>query len=102
MSKTSLIDITTLLPNAEVLDNLLSRFIEYTEKDRDSLDIRDDIMTLAIGYQTVRLFGFLSEIFTSEQFKDLTGKELSEVLRLSMDYYNHMLDLGERFKNDSL
>ena len=102
MSKTSLIDISTLLPNAEVLDNLLSRFIEYTEKDKESLDIRDDIMTLAIGYQTVRLFGFLSEIFTSEQFKDLTGKELSEVLRLSMDYYNHMLDLGERFKNDSL
>ena len=88
----TLIDISTLLPDRSVLDNLLDKFFEYTEKDISTIDLRDDIMALAVGYQTIKLLGFLSELFSKEPFDNLTGKELSATIRYSMDYFNHCLD----------
>lgn len=88
----TLIDVLSCLPDVRSLDNLLCKFLEYTEKDLETVDLRDDIMALAVGYQTVKLFGFLSEVFSKEPFDSLTGKELSEVIKHSMDYFHSRLD----------
>ena len=88
----TLIDIATLLPDESSLDTLLARFFEYTEKDISTLNLRDDVMALAVGYQTVKIFGYLTEILLQKPFKDLTGEELSATLQYSMDYFNHRLD----------
>lgn len=88
----TLIDIATFLPNESLLDNLLEKFFEYTERDVDKVSLRDDIMPLAIGYQTVKLFGLLGDLFTKEPFNSLTGEQLSEIIQYSMDYFNHRLD----------
>ena len=87
-----LIDVASLLPDESDLDTLLAKFFEYTEKDRATINLRDDIMALSVGYQTVKLLGFLSDIFSKEPFDTLTGKELSETIQYSMDYFNHRLD----------
>jgi hypothetical protein len=87
----TLIDIAQFLPDEDALDTLLSRFFEYTEKDLSSTNLRDDVMALAVGYQTVKLFGFLANLFSKEPFDELTGKELSDTIRYSMDYFNQRL-----------
>ena len=88
----TLIDVASCLPDESALDTLLDRFFEYTEKDISTVDLRDDIMALAVGYQTLKIFGFLSAIFSKEPFDTLTGKELSATIKYSMDYFNHRLD----------
>ena len=97
----TLIDIATLLPDESALDTLLDKFFEYTEKDISTLNLRDDVMALAVGYQTVKLFGYLSEILAREPFNKLTGKELSETIKYSMDYFNHRLD-REGYGHDNI
>ena len=87
-----LIDVALLLPDESALDTLLERFFEYTEKDIATINLRDDIMALSVGYQTIKLFGFLSDIFSQEPFVNLTGKELSETIKYSMDYFNHRIN----------
>ena len=90
----TLIDISTFLPDMTLLDDLLAKFFEYTEKNADTVSLRDDIMALAVGYQTVKVFGLLGELLTREPFNNLTGKELSATMEYSMDYFNHRLDKG--------
>ena len=87
-----LIDVALLLPDESALDTLLERFLEYTEKDIATINLRDDIMALSVGYQTIKLFGFLSDIFSQEPFVNLTGKELSETIKYSMDYFIHRIN----------
>jgi len=84
----NIIDVARFLPEETALDTLLDRFLEYTEKDITNLHLRDDVMALSVGYQTVRVFGMLSEVLKQDCFKDLTGQELSAIVNHSIDYFN--------------
>ena len=96
----TLIDVASFLPDERALDALLEMFFEYTEKDIATINLRDDIMALVVGYQTVKLLGLLSDIFTKEPFDNLTGRELSATIKYSMDYFNHRLDSeGDGYDN---
>jgi len=88
----TLLDVASFFPDESDLDTLLERFFEYTEKDRATINLRDDIMTLVVGYQTVKILGLLSHIFSQEPFNSLTGGELSETIKYSMDYFTYRLD----------
>ena len=92
----ALIDIGNFLPEETVLDTVLAQFFEYTEKDPDSINLRDDVLALGIGYQTVRVFSYLSALLAKEPFSDLTGKELSETIHYSINYFNARLDKEAR------
>ena len=88
----TLIDIATFLPEESSLDTLLDKFLEFTEKDITKLNLRDDVMALSVGYQTVKIFSLLAHVLAREPFNTLTGKELSATIIYSMDYFNQRLD----------